>query len=125
MRRLGSVAIITLLFLNANAFNIQFSTLQSRTFRPLTSQRPFRLLKCSLENELVVGVAEDVQHVGRGTLLSRDDAVKEVSSKVKGLYDAYPYPPEAVFDGPTVGYNHRCTLQIQGSLYYFLLFEMN
>ena len=54
-----------------------------------------------------MGVADDVQNVGRGTLLSHKDAVKEVSVKVKGLYDAYPYPPEAVFDGPTVGYNHR------------------
>ena len=35
------------------------------------------------------------------------DVVEEVSKKVKGLYDAYPYPPEAVFDGVTVGYNHR------------------
>ncbi len=26
---------------------------------------------------------------------------------MQGLYDAYPYPPEAVFDGVTVGYNHR------------------
>jgi hypothetical protein len=63
--------------------------------------------KCSTEHELQVGVSDDVQNVGRGTLLSQKDAVKEVSVKVKGLYDAYPYPPEAVFDGPTVGYNHR------------------
>jgi hypothetical protein len=35
------------------------------------------------------------------------DVVKEVTGKVQGLYDAYPYPPEAVFDGVTVGYNHR------------------
>ena len=64
-------------------------------------------MKCSKELELDVGVSDDVQNVGRGTLLSQKDAVKEVSVKVKGLYDAYPYPPEAVFDGPTVGYNHR------------------
>jgi hypothetical protein len=65
------------------------------------------VVKCSKELELDVGVSDDVQNVGRGTLLSQKDAVKEVSVKVKGLYDAYPYPPEAVFDGPTVGYNHR------------------
>ena len=66
-----------------------------------------KAVKCSKELELDVGVSDDVQNVGRGTLLSQKDAVKEVSVKVKGLYDAYPYPPEAVFDGPTVGYNHR------------------
>jgi len=57
--------------------------------------------------DIQVGVSDDVQNVGRGTLLAKNDAVKEVTGKVQGLYDAYPYPPEAVFDGPTVGYNHR------------------
>jgi len=58
------------------------------------------------EAELDVGVSDKVQDVGRGTLLAKGDKVK-VTKKVKGLYDAYPYPPEKVFDGPTVGYNHR------------------
>ena len=53
-----------------------------------------------------------MQNVGRGTLQAGglgkgEGAGKEVTGKVQGLYDAYPYPPEAVFDGATVGYNHR------------------
>uniref|UniRef100_A0A7S4L2L4 Methyltransferase domain-containing protein n=1 Tax=Guillardia theta TaxID=55529 RepID=A0A7S4L2L4_GUITH len=59
------------------------------------------------EGKIEVGVSDEVQNVGRGRLLAKDDAIKEVSGKVQGLYDAYPYPPEAVFDGVTCGYNHR------------------
>ncbi len=44
---------------------------------------------------------DKVQDIGRGTLLAKGD-IQEVTGKVKSLYDAYPYPPEAVFDGPTV-----------------------
>jgi len=58
-------------------------------------------------DDIQVGVSDDVQNVGRGTLMAKGDAVKEVTGKVQGLYDAYPYPPEKVFDGPTVGYNRR------------------
>ena len=57
-----------------------------------------------------IGTSEQVQDVGRGTLMATaegSDVVQEVSGKVQGLYDVYPYPPEAVFDGVTVGYNHR------------------
>ena len=61
-----------------------------------------------------VGTSEQVQDLGRGTLIAKkhpsqgsDGVITEVSKKVEGLYDSYPYPPEAVFDGTTVGYNHR------------------
>ncbi len=46
---------------------------------------------------------DKVQDIGRGTLLAKGD-IQEVTGKVKSLYDAYPYPPEAVFDGPTVNF---------------------
>lgn len=120
------------------------------------SHRAPALRMVASNEDLQVGVSDDVQNVGRGTLLAKDgDAVslwrmclllfrfsnlpsrmlcsqqgsgmnlehlcicgdpcgdvqvKEVTGKVQGLYDAYPYPPEKVFDGPTVGYNHRFSL---------------
>jgi len=81
------------------------TTLESACVRPR---------RCSVGARMMagdVGTSEQVQDVGRGTLmaggLGGEDAVKKVSGKVEGLYDAYPYPPEAVFDGVTVGYNHR------------------
>lgn len=63
-------------------------------------------------NGVNIGASDEVMNVGRGTLQAGglgkgEGAVKEVTGKVQGLYDAYPYPPEAVFDGATVGYNHR------------------
>ena len=49
--------------------------------------------KCSLsEKELRVGVSDEVQNVGRGTLLSKNDAVKEVSVKVKGVFSFFVVP---------------------------------
>ena len=115
MAKLAAIFVgVSFLLCSADAFQPVLSSSNRLGFklRPAnTCQRRAvsgrNVVKCSKELELDVGVSDDVQNVGRGTLLSQKDAVKEVSVKVKGLYDAYPYPPEAVFDGPTVGYNHR------------------
>ena len=41
-------------------------------------------------DELNIGVSDDVQNVGRGTLTAKDDAKTEVTGKVKSSHDLLP-----------------------------------